>query len=88
MPSISSYAIAPSGVLNLVANTPFAGTDTSTLGPEDARLTPDQSMLWVVDTHGDALSGFDVAGGAVTAAPGGPIALPAGAAPFGIVTTS
>jgi len=88
VPSISSYAIAPSGALTLVGNTPFAGTDTSSLGPEDARLTASQSMLWVVDTHGDALSGFHVSDGTVTPVAGGPIALPAGAAPFGIVTTS
>jgi 6-phosphogluconolactonase len=88
VPSISSYSIAPDGSLDLIANTPFAGSDTSTFGPEDARLTPDQSALWVVDTAGDALSGFNVSGGSVTPMAGGPIALPTGAAPFGIVTTS
>lgn len=87
VPSISSYSIDASGNLSLVANTPFPASDT-TLGPEDARLTPDGSALWVVDTAGDALSGFNVSDGAVTPMAGGPIALPAGAAPFGIVTTS
>lgn len=87
VPSISSYAVAPSGVLTLIANTPFAGTSTASFGPEDARLTPQQTTLWVVDSHGDSLSGFSVAGGAVSPLPGAPTALPAGATPFGIVTT-
>jgi 6-phosphogluconolactonase (cycloisomerase 2 family) len=87
VPSISSYSVAPSGALTLVGNTPFAGSDTASLVPEDARLTPDQSTLWVVDTGGDALSGFHIDDGALTPLPGAPTPLPAGAAPFGIVTT-
>jgi len=88
VPSISSYSIAASGVLTLLGNTPFTGSDPAALVPEDARLTPDQSTLWVVDSRGDALSGFHVADGALTPLPGAPTPLPAGAAPFGIVTTS
>lgn len=88
VPSISSYSVAPSGALTLLGNTPFSGADIAALGPEDARLTPDQSTLWVVDTGGDALSGFHVANGALTSLSGAPTPLPAGAAPFGIVTTS
>jgi 6-phosphogluconolactonase len=87
VPSISSYSIGASGSLSLIANTPFPASDTP-LGPEDARLTANQRALWVVDTAGDALSGFNVSGGTVTPMADGPIALPAGAHPFGIVTTS
>jgi 6-phosphogluconolactonase (cycloisomerase 2 family) len=86
VPSISSYAIDAWGDLTLIGNTPFAGTSTSGLGPEDARLTPDGSTLWVVDSVGDALSAFHVSGGTVTPQGSTPTALPAGSAPFGIVT--
>ena len=84
VPSISSYRIRHDGALRLIANTPFADADASTLGPEDARLSPDGSTLWVVDSKGDAVSGFAVSGGQVTELPT-QTSLPAGATAFGIV---
>jgi DNA-binding beta-propeller fold protein YncE len=86
VPSISSYRIHRDGTLGLVANTPFAAANASTLGPEDARLSPDGSTLWVVDTKGDAISGFAVSGDRVTQIAAAQTALPAGATPFGVVT--
>jgi 6-phosphogluconolactonase (cycloisomerase 2 family) len=85
VPSISSYAISRDGTLHLLGSTPFPGS-ASGLGPQDARLTPDGSTLWVVDTKGVALSGFRIRGGQVTPLPGAPTPLPTGSAPFGIVT--
>lgn len=85
VPSISSYAIHGDGTLELLANTSFAGPNASTLGPEDARLSPDGSTLWVVDTKGDALSGFAVRGGQLSQIAAAQTALPSGAAPFGVV---
>jgi 6-phosphogluconolactonase len=83
VPSISSYAIGFGGSLQLLGSVPFQGA--SAVGPEDARLSPDGSTLWVVDSGGDALSGFAVHGGALTSLASAPVALPAGAAPFGVV---
>jgi 6-phosphogluconolactonase len=83
VPSISSYAVGFGGSLTLLGSTPFQGA--SAVGPEDARLSPDGSTLWVVDTGGDALSGFTVHGGSLVPLAGAPVALPAGAAPFGVV---
>ncbi len=85
VPSISSYGIRRDGTLHLIANTPFAGADASTLAPEDARLSPDGSTLWVVDSKGVAVSGFAVRGGRVTQIAAAQTALPAGATPFGVV---
>lgn len=84
VPSISSYRIAPNGSLRLTANAPFADANASTLSPEDARLSPDGSTLWVVDSKGAAVSAFAVRGGHLTELPA-QTALPAGATPFGIV---
>jgi 6-phosphogluconolactonase len=80
--TVSSYAIAPGGSLELLASTPL---DKSAPGAEDARLAPDGQTLWVVETGADALGAFAVQGGALTALPGSTTALPAGAAPFGVV---
>ena len=80
---ISSYVVGFGGSLTLLGSTPFQGA--SAVGPEDARLSPDGSTLWVVDTGGDALSGFAVRGGWLTPLASAPVALPAGAAPFGVV---
>ena len=83
VPSISSYAVGFGGSLTLLGSTPFQGA--SAVGPEDARLSPDGSTLWVVDSGGDALSGFAVHGGSLVPLASAPVALPAGAAPFGVV---
>lgn len=85
VPSISSYKIHRDGTLSLIANTPFSGPDASTLAPEDARLSPDGSTLWVVDSKGDAVSGFAVRGGQLSQIAAAQTALPAGATPFGVV---
>jgi 6-phosphogluconolactonase len=85
VPSISSYRIRRDGTLELIANTSFSGADASGLAPEDARLSPDGSTLWVVDSKGDAISGFVVSGGQLSQIVGAQTALPAGAKPFGIV---
>jgi 6-phosphogluconolactonase (cycloisomerase 2 family) len=82
--SVSSYTINSDGSLSLIGSTPFK---TAGLGAEDARLSPDGSTLWVVGTGADKLSGFTVTGGNLTELPTSPTSLPAGAAPFGIVTT-
>ena len=82
--SISSYTINQDGSLTLIGSTAFK---TSGLGNEDARLSPDGSTLWVVGTGADKLSGFTVSGGNLTEFSTSPTALPAGAAPFGIVIT-
>jgi 6-phosphogluconolactonase len=87
VPSISSYAIAWDGTLQLLGSTPFQGSSTTTLAPEDARLSPDGSTLWVVDSKGDAVSGFRVHGGQLQELADSPSALPAGATPFGIVVS-
>ncbi|MFZ0386371.1 MAG: beta-propeller fold lactonase family protein, partial [Solirubrobacteraceae bacterium] len=83
VPSISSYVVGFDGSLALLGSVPFQGA--SAVGPEDARLSPDGSTLWVVDSGGDALSGFAVHGGTLTSLASAPVALPAGAAPFGVV---
>jgi DNA-binding beta-propeller fold protein YncE len=85
VPSVSSYRVRRDGKLRLIENTPFDEANAATLGPEDARLSPDGSTLWVVDTKGDSLSGFAVRGGHLTEADAAQTALPAGATPFGIV---
>jgi 6-phosphogluconolactonase (cycloisomerase 2 family) len=82
--TISSYAINTDGSLTLIGATPF---ETTGLGAEDARLSPDGTTLWVVGTGADKLSGFTVTGGNLTELSSSPTALPAGAAPFGLVTT-
>ena len=85
VPSISSYRIQPDGTLSLIGNTPFSGPNATTLGPEDARLSPDGSTLWVVDSKGNAISGFAVRGGQLSQIAAAQTALPAGATPFGVV---
>lgn len=85
VPSISSYRIRPGGSLRLIGNTPFAGANASMLAPEDARLSPDGSTLWVVDSKGDAVSGFAVRGGQLSQIAAAQTPLPAGATPFGVV---
>ncbi len=85
VPSVSSYRVRHDGTLRLIENTPFDEANAASLGPEDARLSPDGSTLWVVDTKGNSVSGFAVRGGRLTEIDAAQTALPAGAAPFGVV---
>jgi 6-phosphogluconolactonase len=82
--SISEYAVAADGSLSLLGSASLGPTN---LGAEDARLAPDGGTLWVVDTRGRAVSAFAVEGGELAQLPTSPTALPAGAAPFGVVVT-
>jgi len=78
--SISSYAIGHGGTLTFLHSTAPGQIGA---GAEDARLSPDGSTLWVVESGTDAVTGFTVHGADLTplsAAPG-----PAGATPSGIV---
>ncbi|HVI18262.1 MAG TPA: beta-propeller fold lactonase family protein [Gaiellales bacterium] len=63
--SISSYSIASGGSLTLLTSTSVNAAAT----PEDARLSPDGSTLWVVDATADAVSGFAVNRGTLTEPP-------------------
>jgi 6-phosphogluconolactonase len=83
--TISSYSIATGGTLTLL--TPSTAIAAPAVSPEDARLSPDGTSLWVVDPGADAISGFTVAGGTVTEFAGSPTLAPIGAAPSGIVVT-
>jgi DNA-binding beta-propeller fold protein YncE len=55
--------------------------------PEDARLSPDGTTLWVVDSGGDTVSGFTIDGGSLTELRTSPTPGPLGADPIGIVVT-
>jgi 6-phosphogluconolactonase len=83
--TISRYSIAADGTLTLLGSTTL--NHPAGLVPEDARLSPDGSTLWVVDAGADAVSGFSVNGGALTELASSPTPGPAGAAPSGIVVT-
>src|SRR5437868_6968489 len=83
--TISSYVIATDGSLALLGSVAF--NNPTGLGPEDARLSPDGSTLWVVDAGAASVSGFSVSGGTLTELPSSPTAAPAGAKPAGIVVT-
>ena len=85
VPSISRYWINQNGSLQLLGSTVF--NDPTGLGPEDARLSPNGSTLWVVGSGAHVVSGFTVDGGTLTELHSSPTALPTGAAPFGIVVT-
>lgn len=84
--TISSYSIAADGSLSLLDST--AASIAAAVSPEDARLSPDGSSLWVVDPGADTISGFSVDGGTLTPVTSSPSAGPVGAAPSGIVVTS
>jgi 6-phosphogluconolactonase (cycloisomerase 2 family) len=86
VPSISRYAIAPSGTLRLLGSTPFSGSGAAGFGPEDAGLTPQGTSLFVVDSKAAQVSAFGVRGGSLTPLAAGRTTLPKGSAPFGIVT--
>ena len=81
--SISSYSIATGGSLSVLQSTPVSAA----VSPEDARLSPDGTTLWVVDPGADDISGFTVDGGSLTELPNSPAPAPVGAAPAGIVVT-
>jgi DNA-binding beta-propeller fold protein YncE len=73
---------APAALLTFLQST---GAGQIGAGAEDARLSPDGSTLWVVESGGDSVTGFTVDGGTLT-----PLAAadgPAGATPSGIVVT-
>jgi 6-phosphogluconolactonase (cycloisomerase 2 family) len=78
--SISSYSIGHGGTLTFLQST---GPGEVGAGAEDARLSPDGSTLWVVESGGDSVTGFTVRGGTLT--PLTDAAGPAGATPSGIV---
>jgi 6-phosphogluconolactonase len=82
---ISRYAIAPNGALTLLGSTPVS--NTGGVGAVDARLSPDGRTLYVDESRVDEVGAFAVNGGNLTELPSSPVALPAGAAPAGIVTT-
>ena len=79
--TISRYFIKRDGTLVLLGSTPMRGIS----GPEDARLSPDGSTLWVVDSGAAKVSGFAVDGGNLAELGSSPTPLPAGATAVGIV---
>jgi 6-phosphogluconolactonase len=81
--TISRYLIDSGGTLTLLGSTTL--NNPAGRGPEDARLSPDGSTLWVVDAGANAVSGLSVNGGTLTELPSSPTPGPAGAAPSGIV---
>jgi 6-phosphogluconolactonase len=83
--TISRYSIAADGTLTLLGSTTL--NNPTGRVPEDARLSPDGSTLWVVDAGANAVSGFSVNGGTLTELPSSPTPGPAGATPSGIVVT-
>ncbi len=81
--TISAYQIAANGALTLLpASTPAGGPS---VGAVDARLSPDGGFLYVDQSKAGAVAAFAVSGGNLTGI--GVFALPAGAAPAGIVVT-
>ena len=82
--SVSSYQIAPDGTLTLLGSTPIKGTG---IGAVDARLSPDGGFLYVDESAAGKVAAFTVNGGSLTELGPSPFALPAGAAPAGIVVS-
>jgi 6-phosphogluconolactonase (cycloisomerase 2 family) len=78
--SVSSYSIAKGGTLSFLQSTTPGEISA---GAEDARLSPDGHTLWVVESGGNAVTGFTVQGGTLT--PLTSALGPAGATPSGIV---
>lgn len=78
--SISSYSIGKGGTLTFLQST---SPGELTAGAEDARLSPDGNTLWVVESGGNAVTGFAVHGGSLT--PLTSAVGPTGATPSGIV---
>ena len=81
--TISTYAIAQDGMLSFEQST-SAGELAA--GPEDVRLSPDGSTLWVVESAANEVAGFRV-GPRGTLTPLSQTPAPAGATPTGIVVT-
>ncbi len=82
---ISSYRIAPDGTLNLLGSTPVSAAGG--VGAVDARLSPDGRFLYVDESRIGQVGAFAVNGGSLAELATSPTALPAGAAPAGIVTS-
>ena len=82
--SVSSYQIAANGALTLLGSTPVSGTK---VGAVDARLSPDGGFLYVDEAAAGHVAAFAVSGGSLTELGSSPFALPAGAAPAGIVVS-
>jgi len=81
--SVSRYAVAADGSLTLVGST---GLNTPTgLRAFDAGLSPDGAFLYIVDAGVARVTAFAVDGSTITEIAGSPIAIPGGAAPFGMV---
>jgi 6-phosphogluconolactonase len=83
VPSISTYAVGKDGALTLKGSTVF--NDPTGLRPFDARLDGDGKFLYTVDAGLAKVSAFAVDGATLTEIASSPVALPAGATPFGIV---
>jgi 6-phosphogluconolactonase (cycloisomerase 2 family) len=81
--SVSRYAIAEGGALTLLGST--ALNDGVGLSPFDLRVDPAGQFAYVVDSGRGAVSELVVHGGELTELTSSPVALPAGARPFGIV---
>jgi len=79
--TVASYSIANDGTLSATGNTPIKNGK----GAEDARLTPDGSILYVVNGGGNTINAFSVNGGTLTELTSSPTAGPTGATPSGIV---
>lgn len=82
IPTISSFKVEQDGALKLIGNTLFKLP--TGLRPFDIRLSPDGANLYAVDAGLDMVSAFSVKDGVVTELDSSPVALPAGASPFGI----
>lgn len=85
VPSISRYRILRDGALSLLGSTVF--NDPTGLAPFDARLDPSGRTLYVVDAGLAMVSAFRQDDGNLSELDTSPVALPAGATPFGIVVT-
>jgi 6-phosphogluconolactonase len=80
--SISRYGVASSGALSFAGSTPMTG---SGLRAFDAAVSPGGGFLYVVDAGVAKVSAFAVDGTSISELAGSPIAIPGGAAPFGMV---
>ena len=80
--SVSAYTVASDGTLGLVGSTTAS---LAGLKAFDAGVSPDGQFLYVVDAGVAKVSAFAIDGTSVTEIAGSPIAIPGGAAPFGMV---
>ena len=84
--SISRYEILADGSLELRGNITL--NDPTGLRPIDARVSPDAGYLYVLGADAGVVSILAIASdGSLSELPGSPVALPAGATPFGIAIT-